>query len=329
MSRVMHGVSQLLLAIGICSDVAFAADVVDPHTITVPESSVFDSMDISRNYLSDKIVDYSKRMDQFFGDKRYLEDHNNSIIMLETSTTMEAGGNVASAFNGIAKLDLPAAQRRFQLVLESDPENNTAGDVTQGQPVVAKKPVATKRLAASLRFEKAEKKHWYFSSETGIIAQFPLDPFARLRGRYESPIGDWRLNVAETVFWFSTIGLGETTQIDMEHILSEPVLFRATSTATCFEEPQNCGLRQDFSILQTLNEHTGLIYEASVLGSNKPQLEETAYVLQLRYRYRVHREWIFVEVNPQLNFPRTDEYKLNAVLFLKLEMIFGGYNQFM
>jgi hypothetical protein len=126
------------------------------------------------------------------------------------------------------------------------------------------------------------------------------------------------------VFWFSTIGLGETTQLDMERVLSAPVLFRATSTVTCMEAPQNCDFRQDLAFYHTLDERSAVVYQASVLGVNKPVLQETAYVLLARYRYRLHKEWVFFEVSPQLNFPITDAFRLNALLQLRLEMLFGA-----
>jgi hypothetical protein len=132
------------------------------------------------------------------------------------------------------------------------------------------------------------------------------------------------MKVAETLFWFNSSGLGETTQLDMEHVLSTPVLFRATSTATCHETTQICDLSQAFTIFHTLNERTALLYQASVIGTDKPKLQETGYVLLTRYRYRLHKEWVFFEVSPQLFFPKTDDFKLNALLLLRLEMLLGG-----
>jgi len=296
----------------------------DPYAVTVPESSIFDSMDISRDYVSEKVVNYSKRIDEFFGNERYFQEHNNSVIQLDLNETLDEGGKAAFGFEGKAKLDLPAASKRFQIVLESNPEQKTAGEVKKDQPVVPTKEIAPASYAASLRYEKAEESLWHFSSEAGIKFQFPLDPFVRIRGSYAVPIGEWRLKMAETLFWFNTIGSGETTQFDMERVLSNPVLFRATSTATCLVLPQSCDLRQDFSIFHTLNERTALVYQASVIGTNKPQLEETAYVLLMRYRYRVHKEWIFLEVIPQLNFPKTDDFNLNALLLMRLEVLFGA-----
>lgn len=320
------GLSTILLsgAIALFSQNALAADAADPYAVTVPESSIFDSFDRSRDFLSQKIVNYSKRIDQFFGDERYFQEQNNSVIQLDLNETIEESGNRTFMFEGKAKIDLPSAQKRFQFVLESNPEQKTAGEVKKDLPATTTKQATPESYAASLRFVNSEQDIWHFSSDAGVKFQFPLDPFVRARGSFSIPIQKWRMKVAETVFWFNAIGSGETTQLDMERVLSEPVMFRATSTATCLVLPQSCDLRQDFSLFHTLNERTALVYQASVIGTNKPQMEETAYILLMRYRYRVHKEWIFVEVIPQLNFPRTDDFNLNAVLLMRLEVLFGG-----
>lgn len=321
-----HVLSAILLTGGIFlfAENSLAADAVDPYAVTVPEPSILDAVDSSRDYLSDKIINYSKRIDEFFGDERNFQENNNSVIQVDLTEKLEAAGNRTFGFEGQAKLDLPAASKRFQFVLESNPEQRTAGEVKKDQPEATKTVAAPSSYAASLRYVKAEESLWHFSSEAGIKLQFPLDPFVRARGSYTVPLGLWRLKMAETVFWFNTIGSGETTQFDFERVLSTPVLFRATSTATCLVLPQTCDLRQDFSIFHTLNERTAWVYQASVLGTNNPKLEETAYVLLMRYRYKLHKEWMFFEVTPQLNFPKTDDFKLNALLLFRLEMLFGA-----
>jgi hypothetical protein len=298
-----------------------------PEVVKTPEPSVLAVIDNERDYLSEQIVTYTKSIDRFFGDDRYFQENNNSVIQLDMDQSLGAGGARSFVFSGKAKLDFPAATRRFQFVLESDANKKAAGDGKTDQPAIpqqAATAATADKYAASLRYEKSEESRWHFSTEGGANVQFPIDPFLRARGSYAIPLGEWRLKVAETLFWFNSTGLAETTQIDMEHVLSEPVLFRATSTATCHETTQICELSQAFTVFHTLNERTALLYQASILGLNKPQLEETAYVLLTRYRYRMHREWVFLEVSPQLIFPRTDDFRLNALLLLRLEFLLGG-----
>lgn len=333
----------LLLAIFLFSDNIFSAelpsDTPSAHEQVIgqpveppPEkgeelnlvSTLLAPIDAPRDYISEKIVEVTKSVDQFFGDERYFQENNKSVIQLDLNETIGQGGFNAFRFEGKAKLDLPAAQRRFQFVIETNPEKKTAGDGKTDQPATLKEVATPEKYAASLRYEKADESRWHFSSDLGANFQFPLDPFARTRGSYSIPLDKWRMKIAETIFWFSTIGLGQTTQLDMERVLSDPLLFRATSTATCHETTQICDLRQDFSFFHTMNERSALLYQASVIGVDKPKLEETAYVLLMRYRYRLHKEWVFFEVSPQLSFPRADDFKLNALLLLRLEVLIGA-----
>jgi hypothetical protein len=296
----------------------------EPAEETGLVSSMLAPIDSSRDYLSDNLVDFTTRVDHFFGDERYFQEHNKSVVQLDLSESVGSGGVHVFAFGGRAKLDLPAAEKRFRFVIESTPEKKTTGDGKTDQPVTPKEAVASENYAASLRYEKTDETRWHFSSEAGAVFQFPLDPFVRTRASYALPLGEWRMKVAESLFWFSSIGLGETTQLDMEHVLSDPVLFRATSTATCYKTTQICDLRQDLSVYHTLTDRLALLYQASVIGINQPVVEETAYVLLMRYRYRMHKEWIFLEISPQLSFPRVDDFKLNTLLLLRLEFLFGG-----
>lgn len=325
----IHGLPFILLlaAICFCCGYAQADESLELPTVPEAEPTLLESMDAPRDYLSEKIVAFTREVDQFFGDERYFQENNKSVIQLNLNETLMQGGTHPFRIEGQAKLDLPAAQKRFerfQFVLEYNPEKKTAGEVKKDQPAPPQEAATPEKYAASLRYEKSEESRWHLSSDAGIKFQLPLDPFVRTRGSYAIQLEEWRMKLAESVFWFGTIGLGETTQLDMERVLSTPVLFRATSTATCMETTQICDLRQDLSFYHTLNERSVVVYQASVIGANKPVLQETAYALLMRYRYRMHKEWMFFELSPQLYFPRTDDFRLNAMMLMRLELLFGG-----
>jgi hypothetical protein len=130
------------------------------------------------------------------------------------------------------------------------------------------------------------------------------------------------MNLAETPFWFNTIGLGESTQLDLERPISEPVLFRSTSIATWLKDTHNFDMRQDLTLFHKLDERRALMYQASAIGVSRPQTQVTEYVLLALYRYRLHREWMFLEVSPQLHFPKMLNFRTNAALSIRLEMLF-------
>lgn len=306
------------------ADARCASPGIELPAEVMSEPSILEDFDSPRDILSEEIVKFSTEIDHFFGDPRYFQENNKSVVQVFLNQSVAESGNFVTWIDGQAKIDLPAAQRRFQLVLESDPEKKTTTTTRQDQVVPAKDNKVPTQYAAALRYEKAQEGLWHYSADSGVNIQFPLDPFVRTRGSYELPLEDWKLKLALTVYWFNTIGLGQTTQYDMEHVLSKDLLFRATTTANCLEFPQLCSFRQDLSFFHTLDERSALLYQMSVLGDDNPKLRETSYVLLTRFRYKMHREWMYFEVSPQIFFPRTDSFKLNASLLLRLEMLFGA-----
>jgi hypothetical protein len=48
----------------------------------------------------------------------------------------------------------------------------------------------------------------------------------------------------------------------------------------------------------------------------------TDFVVLALYRYRMHQQWLFFEISPQLHFPRDRQYHYSPALSLRLEMLF-------
>ena len=291
-----------------------------------PDTYIY-SIDAPREYLSEKFVSLVSQIDYFFGDDRNYQESNNSVFQLNLTRLLGGDGEQKFVLSGRAKIHLPLTKRKLNLLLEADPEQNISGETPQGQALLNNQVSTPGSYAAALRYEVADENRWHFSADAGIkfrgLTNSP-NPFARTRGSYAVTRGQWRLKVAETLFWFNSTGAGESTQFDAEHFLTDAALFRATSNATWLYEKQNFDLRQDFSIYYTVSDRTALLYQASAIGVSEPQLQATEYIVLMLYRYRLHRNWIFVELSPQLHFPRSKSFDLTPLLNLRLEMLFGG-----
>jgi hypothetical protein len=292
----------------------------------VDQPDLFTSIDAPRDYLSGRIISFATDVDRFFGDDRNYQESNKSLFQLGLSRASGYGGDGKLVLAARANLNLPSTERRLHLLVESNPDQNITGEPaqTQNEPLTnnINKPISY-GVAVRYAKEKAEEKPWYFSTDAGIKFQgISMNPFARARGSYSIPLDHWRLKAAESVYWFNTTGAGETTQLDLEHLLSEPVLFRATSNATWLKDKKNFDLRQDLSIYHTLNDRTALLYQVSAIGVSNPQYQLTEYVASILYRYRLHRKWIFFDLAPQLHFPKTNNFQSGFSLNMRLEVLF-------
>jgi len=307
-----------------------------PYPAKLPEQSAqsglphefLTSFDTQRDYLSGKIVNFANDIDRFFGNDRNYQESNKSVVQLDLARSTGYGGDRKLVLSARANLSLPSTEKRLHLLIESNPDQNTTGEPTTNQNTALTDQVNTPQsYGLALRYEKVkqELKEYHISADAGLkFRGIKINPFVRARSSYSIPFDQWRLKAAESVYWFNTIGVGETTQVDLEHLISEPVLFRATSNATWLRETQNFDLRQDLSIFQTVNDRTALLYQASAIGVSNPQVQLSEYVAQILYRYRLHRQWVFFELNPQLIFPKVNSFNGSFALSMRLEMLFDG-----
>lgn len=290
-----------------------------------PPPDRFDFMEAPRNYLSGKITGLASDIDRFFGGDRHYQESNPSVIQLNVTRADGYGGDRKFDLAARLNLRLPVTEGRLRLLLETDPEKNiiTAGPTpAQGNAVLPDKVVVPKSVAVAVRLVAAEENVWHFSTDWGLKFPIPIKPFVRTRGSYSASMGEWGLKAAESVYWFNTLGTGETTQLDLEHVFNDRLLLRTSSNATWLHDKHNFDLRQDISVYHTLNDRTALLYQASAIGVSNPQFQVTDYALLLFCRYRMHQKWLFFEVSPQLHFPIEKNYKASPALSMRLEILF-------
>jgi len=288
------------------------------------DSRLLYSLDAKRDYVSGRLIKFASDIDRFFGDDRNYQETNQSIFHLDLTKVNGYGGTSDVILSAKAKLNLPSTENRFRFVMETNPDKNINADPSLGQSTLPDQLIEPTSYAFAARFEKYIEDKWDFSTDAGIKFQSGLTPFTRARVSVSFPFEQWRMKVAESVFWFNTIGAGETTQVDLERLISKPIMFRASSNATWLNDKQNFDLRQDFSIFHTLNERTSLLYQTSVIGVSNPELQTTDFVLLMQYRYQLHRKWIFFEVSPQLHYPKIRNYELSPSLSMRLDFVFDG-----
>ncbi len=299
----------------------------EPMSGIAPLSSYIDPIiDIPHEYVSEKFVNFANDVDMFFGDEiNYLES-NKSVLQLDLTHVIESGGNQKPVFSGRAKLHLPGAEKKLHLLIETNPDKNLPGTTTrqQGRTSIFKEVATPDSYGAALRIEDMENNFWHLSADGGLkLEGMSIQPFVRARASSMTPVQAVELKLSESVFWFNNTGLGENTQLDADYNLSASLLFRATSSATWLHEKQNFDLRQDLSLYHTLDEHRSLLYQLSAIGVTRPQSEVSEYVALILYRQRLHRDWMFLELSPQLHYPKATDYALHSQFIVRLEVMFS------
>ena len=181
-------------------------------------------MEAPRDYLSARITRFASYLDRFFGGDRHYQESNDSVVQLDLTKLNGYGSDHKIDLAARANLRLPVTEGRLHLLLETDPEKNIIAEPTPvTRPVAVPGQVTVpSSVALAVRYAAAKEDVWHFSTDWGIKFPIPPKPFVRTRGSYSVPLGMWRLKAAESVYWFNTLGAGETTQLDLERIISSP-----------------------------------------------------------------------------------------------------------
>jgi hypothetical protein len=306
----------------------FGADTVSTEPIVAeippvtPVPDVFDPIEAPRDYLSGKFTRFASYIDSYFGGNQHYQERNPSVMFVNISRARGYGGSDNYDLAASLNLRLPISEGRLHLLVETDPERNLEDEPVKSSTVMNTKPATRKSIALAARYALEAKNGWSFRSDAGIRFPLPAQPFVRAKVGYSTPLDNWRLTIGETAYWFSRDGVGETTQIDMERQISLPILFRASSIAIWLKDKQNFDISQSFSFYHTVSDRTLLIYQASMFGISDPQPQVSDTVFLVFYRYRLHQNWLFFEITPQLHFPTANKYAASPALSMRLQMLF-------
>lgn len=323
---LMRRAAGLLLMSMLSLPAPAAAQEVPPLEDTPQEETLLDEyLDDTHRIISDAFLTIPNGVDSFFATTRIEEESNASLMRLSLEPTLEKGNEWSFIARVKIKLVLPHTEKRLRLVIESTPEEAlqqpSEGLVGESSPLDAVKSAEqTAAIQAILR----ETRRWHVNLSSGIKLHTPIDPFVRLRGWGTFPLEQWQIRLTQSVFWFDSIGLGETTRLDFERPLDIDTLFRASSQATWHRDDDLFHLSQDFNLYYRHSKDRAIAYRLAVFGLNEPTTHVTDYYVNVRYRVRTTRDWLFFEIGPQLHYPKDADFDLSPSLNFKLEAIFGN-----
>ena len=156
-----------------------------------------------------------------------------------------------------------------------------------------------------------------------------LDPYARITYRYTKTWGEnvlWRLR--PRIFWQDSRGEGTSLSSILDYVVNPDVLFRSWVTMTTEKDVDGLGWDADFIAYQSVNDETALSYRVFATGETDNLVEINDYGFELRYRRRIFREWLFLELSSGVSWPREfieDVRQSNLGFGLEVEMQFGEW----
>jgi hypothetical protein len=279
--------------------------------------------------VSDSVLTTAAWLDSFFDDRRFEAETNKSRLKLSLTTFAEEGDLLGFDFTFRLRLALPRLENKWNLIVSGDPDDDPSFDDQEQRNIRTNvQEGRTEGGVAALQYFIKSARDINISFQAGLRLN-GFTPVAFLGPRYRKSIAldDWTLRFTQRVRWFTDDGWDSNTAIDLERPLSERLFFRASTEGSWSQVERGYFYNFRTFLAQPFSERRSLVYEWNNFFQTEPNnhLEETN--LRLHYRQNIWRQWMFIDVAPQIAFLNDRDYDVSPGIIFRLEMLFGYYDE--
>jgi len=268
---------------------------------------------------SDGIIQAVDRLDRLFGDERLNEENLRTRLTLGLGLEHSGRDGMSLLSETRMRISLPRLEERLQIVLDDAFEVDQPDD---GQAIAD--AVRDVKPDAGLRYVLARKKNLRISTDMGVRLSEPVQWFARTRWSLRYVLESWDLRLTETVLWFTKDGWRGISDVNFSRPLPSNWQFRSSSRMTIEEIREGVAPAQTFSMTwQPSKRHAWRLYLAGAWPET-PHTRTANYSTGIVFRRRIHRDWLFLELFPSVEFPQEYDYELNTFIGFKFEVIFSS-----
>ena len=311
----------LLLSLASSGELCVAQESTDAGE---PPSPGF--VDRSHEKFSGNLEAFLRKADALFAGSESYDAPTGSYLQLGGAMTFVRPKDGDNDYRALirAKIRLPRTNSRLQLIVDRGLDTITRSDSeTEAERALRLREVDD-NLFVGLRAVISDTLKVNLTADTGLrLRGTSLDPYVRGRAQRVFEAGQWKIPLAETLLWRRFDGASAATELTFVREISASTLLILGSNATFRDRTDYFDLSEVITLSRRLDDRSLVAAEVGAFGRTKPTLEATTYTLALRYRRRIHRDWMILEIRPQISYPRDHRYDPVPSLTLQLEAYFG------
>lgn len=265
-------------------------------------------------------VNMGEWLDYFFNDERLEDEINYSRLRLRGNAFFQDGESVDLQPDINVKLSVPGLERRLLLFLNGDLDDgfeNGEADEDRLDPEEEDNVLLGLQafLNATRRFNVSVRGGIRFRDGSPVL-------FVGPRYRQLFDLDPWAMRVTAEARWFTDEGLATRTLVDFDRKFSDDLFLRITPEASWSEEEENLEYRLTARFYHRISNKTVLRYSAlAKFDTDTPDLLVDAR-FRVAWRQKVIRDWLVVELAPEVTFPAERDYHATWGVLVRLETTF-------
>lgn len=283
----------------------------------------------AHGYISSNLEELARAIDSILGGERAFEETTGTYFRVRGA--MAQVGDNEPKFNVDTKLQLVLPYTNDKLKIEFDSgrylDKVVTADQTNDQLPVEKGNPATNRenLFAGLILSALRSDHWRVTMGGGIKVDWPPDPNARAQISWTTgPASNWRLNLGQGGFWYSSDGFSARTQAEVTGKITKDSLISLSGLALWTDGDNDWQLAQTLALLTAVDKDTGLSYRLGAIQETRPHISAENYFYDITCRRRLYSNWLFIDVRGSVTYPRSRDFNATPGVYIWLETLFKG-----
>lgn len=272
------------------------------------------------------------RLDRFFSDETELDPMRaESFARVRLGTRLREDGKPAYLAELHADIRLPGVNRwldRTRLILSGSSEPPETS--LEGIPPSTVADTETDRRGANLELRFGAYRGIRSSVDlgAGVLFRLPVGAFTRVRYRLAVPIEDRLLGRFSTqVFWRTDLHLGARLTAGLEWPATASALVRlGGSSQIAQRRVRGVEYGSELVYSYAFTPRSAIALGTDARGNTEIPVVLEKYRLYTRFRQDLLRHWLFLDIEPEVGWPWTEDrgrYRAYAVT-LRLEVQFEG-----
>lgn len=251
------------------------------------------------------------------------DDSRGSRVTLCPVVEVSESGGVSLGLKVKAKLDLPESSHRVRLIIDSDyDETDLTPELSRSQDVGLR---GGDQRAASIEVDVVDL--WKFRTSADFGLKFKPEPQPRIgvRGRLTRKLDPLRLRFTQRFFWEGGDGFGERSTIDLEHQKPDTYLRRLSASVLWSEASEGVRVGYTFQNYWYLSRSRAIGINLGAFGPLEPHAFIETYSARISFKRRLLRDWLFMELEPGIDWDREEGYQAEYFFRIKFDIIFGDW----
>jgi len=267
--------------------------------------------------------------DGLFGNRRFDQEYRQSHGFATLGTRWSERDGVDPVARFRARMNLPQISNKLNaFVGRIDQDEFVTESSPEGYALPAQFASRNEDdFLVGLGYRDSLSKTGSFDTDVGVRVRWPPEPYVKGSYRYARPIGQRNLlRLRETAFWRQTERFGVTSSVDWDHAFDDRYLLRWSNAGTFSQVSEGVRWYSELILFHSMGERSAFAYQTFINGSSDAEVPLSSYGATVTYRQRVWREWLIIELQTGVDWPRyelTEERKANWLAGLAFELRYG------